>query len=468
MHKHIFRRAAAVFLSAAICSAGVFSAPISAADIAHDPSRDVNAEGVGNPFNFGERNTPADAPTDEIRAINHKMSVQEVKYALYKEIDEHWDLLTVRLGQTDREKVYALFLGVGTRESTLGGNGDGADLETAFSEGFGVSSAHAYGTLQTAVTAFADCDPTFMKEEDVPEMYQYSLSESTFYDAIISNHMGIRKILHFVHSAIVDYGLSGYQVVRAALKGHNTGWADFDETNVGYYANYPDEIIAQARWYYDEGHLYDDVFSWTGNQAIESYRSGNPWEWWGDGQPSLRAIDGSEPENPVTTATTKNNASSETTATTTKKMPSDPYAAFIVNPAYMELTVGAGNGQIEAPEGSKFLSLTEELAAVDADGTVTPLKAGLAQIKVISPFVAEDYRTISVNIKAGSGNVNPTFLRGDVDLNGKVEIADAILLCRALCTSKTLTAAQGKAADMDENSRLDACDLTLLKRELQR
>ena len=57
-------------------------------DIAHDPSRDVQAEGVGNPFNYGERNTPADASTEEIRAINHKMSVQEVKYALYKEIDE--------------------------------------------------------------------------------------------------------------------------------------------------------------------------------------------------------------------------------------------------------------------------------------------------------------------------------------------------------------------------------------------
>ena len=118
----------------------------------HDTSRDIQTEGVGNPYNFGERNTPENASAAEIRAINHKMTVQEVKYALYKEIDEHWDLISTRFGQPEREKVYALMLGLGTRESTLGGNGDGADIETAFSQGFGVSSAHAYGTMQTAPT----------------------------------------------------------------------------------------------------------------------------------------------------------------------------------------------------------------------------------------------------------------------------------------------------------------------------
>ena len=82
----------------------------------HDTTRDIQTEGVGNPLNFGERNTPADASTEEIRAINHKMTVQEVKYALYKEIDEHWDLISTRLGQPDREKMYALFLGLGSRD----------------------------------------------------------------------------------------------------------------------------------------------------------------------------------------------------------------------------------------------------------------------------------------------------------------------------------------------------------------
>lgn len=259
-------------------------------EIAHDPSRDVQKDGVGNPFNYGERNTPENGSDEEIRAINHKMTVQEVKYCMYKEIDEHWDLIKVRFGQENREMVYALFLGLGSRESTLGGNGDGADLETAHSEGFGVSSAHAYGTMQTAVTAFLDCDPTFMKEDDVPEMFQYTLTHANFYDAVISNHMGIRKLMHFVRSAIVDYDLEGYQVVRAALKAFNTGWANYTGEDDGYYKNYPDEIVSLARWYYEEGHLYDNVFTWTTDKRADQYRQGNVWEWWGDGVPSLAEI----------------------------------------------------------------------------------------------------------------------------------------------------------------------------------
>lgn len=267
-------------------------------EMAHDPSRDVQKDGVGNPFNYGERNTPENGTDEEIRAINHKMTVQEVKYCLYKEIDEHWDLIRVRFGQDNREMVYALFLGLGTRESTLGGNGDGADIETAHSEGFGVSSAHAYGTMQTAVTAFLDCDPTFMKEDDVPEMFQYSLTHANFYDAVISNHMGIRKCIHFIRSAIVDYNLEGYQIVRGALKAFNTGWANYTGEDDGYYKNYPDEIISLARWYYEEGHLYDNVFTWTNDEKVNKYRQGNVWEWWGDGVPSLAEIS-TEPQPPV-------------------------------------------------------------------------------------------------------------------------------------------------------------------------
>lgn len=291
-----FSRMTAAVLSAAVLLGAAL--PVHADEnCAHDPGRDVQTQGVGNPFHFGERNTPADASEAEIRAINHAMSVQEVKYALYKEIDEHWELIKTRTGQTEREKVYALFLGVGTRESTLGGNGDGADIETAFSEGFGVSSAHAYGTLQTAVTAFADADPLFMKEEDVPEMYQYSLSPSNFYDAIISDHMGVRKIMHFCVVGMTEEGLEGYQVVRGALKGFNTGWATYTGENDGYYANYPDEIISLARWYYEEGHLYDNVFTWTGDARVDAYRQGNVWDWWDAGEPSLAPVsDGAEPE----------------------------------------------------------------------------------------------------------------------------------------------------------------------------
>lgn len=346
---------------------------VSAAEIAHDPSRNVQEEGVGNPFNFGERMAPEGTSTAELRKLAHDMTVQQCKYALYKEIDEHWDLISLRFGQTEREKVYALFLGVGTLESTLGGNGDGSDIETAFSEGFGVSSAHAYGSLQTAVTAFRDPGTKFMQEEDVPEMEWYDLNEANFYDAIISDHMGIRKIIHFIRQAMVDYDLKGWQIVRGALKGHNTGWANYTGDNDGYYANYPDEGAALAQWYYEEGHLYDNVFTWTKAEAAAKQRAGNPWEdWWYDKEPSLEPV--SEQPKPVTTTT------SETTVTTT--------------------------------------------------GPV------------------------------------PTIIMGDVNLSNDVTIADAVLLSKYLITAADLNAEQAKRGDMNEDRKLNAVDLTLLKRQI--
>ncbi len=346
---------------------------VSAAEIAHDPSRNVQEEGVGNPFNFGERMAPEGTSTAELRKLAHDMTVQQCKYALYKEIDEHWDLISLRFGQTEREKVYALFLGVGTLESTLGGNGDGSDIETAFSEGFGVSSAHAYGTLQTAVTAFRDPGTKFMQEEDVPEMEWYDLNEANFYDAIISDHMGIRKIIHFIRQAMVDYDLKGWQIVRGALKGHNTGWANYTGDNDGYYANYPDEGAALAQWYYEEGHLYDNVFTWTKAEAASKQRAGNPWEdWWYDKEPSLDPV--SEQPKPVTTTT------SETTVTTT--------------------------GPVQ------------------------------------------------------------TIVMGDVNLSNDVTIADAVLLSKYLITAADLNAEQAKRGDMNEDRKLNAVDLTLLKRQI--
>ena len=285
----------------------------------HDTSRDVQKEGVGNPLNFGERNTPADASTAEIRAINRKMTVQEVKYALYKEIDEHWDLISTRLGQPDREKMYALFLGLGSRESTLGGDSThpGSDHETAFEDGWGVNSAHAYGTLQTAVTAFAGCDPSFMPEDNVPEMFQYDFTESNFYDCIISNHMGIRKILHFAEICINKEGMHGYQVVRNSLKGFNTGWCYMAEDD-GAYKTYADEICSMAQFYYNEGHLYDNVFTWTSaGGEMEKYRTANRWDWWGDTEPSMAEIKEKPQSSDETTTTTTETTTTTTTTTAT-------------------------------------------------------------------------------------------------------------------------------------------------------
>lgn len=264
-----------------------FTSITASASMAHSSSRDVQSSGVGNPFNYGERNTPANASVSQMRAINHKMSVQEIKYAIFKEVDENWDLLKVRLGVTDREKVYALFLGLATRESTIGHNGDGGDLETNAGGSFGTNAAQAYGPFQTAVTAYKNNNPNFMTEYDVPEMKQYDLTQQNFYDCIISLHMGIRKVLHFVTLAINDQHMSGYTVVRNALKGFNTGWATLGDA--AYYKDYPDEIIALAHWYYSNGHLYDNEATWTTDPRASAYRS-NPWSWWSDASPSLASV----------------------------------------------------------------------------------------------------------------------------------------------------------------------------------
>ena len=376
----ICQKIVAVMCSAAMLLSAMPPISAGAADIAHDPSRNVQEEGVGNPFNFGERMAPEGTSVEELRKLAHNMTVQQCKYALYKEIDEHWDLISLRFGQTEREKVYALFLGVGTLESTLGGNGDGADIETAFSEGFGVSSAHAYGTLQTAVTAFRDPGTSFMQEEDVPELEWYDLTKENFYDAIISNHMGVRKIIHFIRQAMVDYDLTGWQVVRGALKGHNTGWANFTSDNDGYYKNYPDEGAALAQWYYEEGHLYDNVFAWTKAEVAAKQRAGNPWaDWWYDKEPSLAEV--SEKPQTTTTPTQTTTTTTETTTSTTPK-------------------------------------------------------------------------------------IEKNTLMGDVNLNGEAEIADVVLLTKYLCGSATLSAEQARAADMDYNGKLNAIDLTWLKRYL--
>ena len=329
-----------VLTAAVICASSVTALPFVSNDInvsaeewcyagetcepLHDTSRDIQTEGVGNPLNFGERNTPADASTAEIRAINHKMTVQEVKYALYKEIDEHWDLISTRLGQPEREKMYALFLGLGSRESTLGEGKIGSDHETAYEDGWGVNSAHAYGTLQTAVTAFAGCDPKFMPEDNVPEMFQYSFTPQNFYDCIISNHMGIRKILHFVEICINEEHMHGYQVIRNSLKGFNTGWCYMAEDD-GAYKTYADEICSMAQFYYNEGHLYDNVFTWTSaGGEMEKYRTADRWSsWWGDGEPSMAPIEEkqqtpTETTEPVVTTTTSESTASSTYTTTTE------------------------------------------------------------------------------------------------------------------------------------------------------
>ena len=240
------------------------------AEKSEDDEMDINTD---LPFE-DNRYFPKTMEINKLKAAASALSVSEVKKIIFKELVEHWDLIKKYLNNDNMLKVYALFLGWATRESTLN-----AGVETAYEDGFGVNSAHAYGPFQTAVTAFYGCDPTFDIEDDVTEMYWYTLDEINFCDPYISTHMGIRKLIHFVFEA-EDFGVTGLDIVRCALKGFNSGHADpiLDKTFQGYC----DEIGSLGHWYYETGHFEDDEFTWTGDARCDRT---DPWGWWENDDP---------------------------------------------------------------------------------------------------------------------------------------------------------------------------------------
>ncbi|MBR4200938.1 MAG: hypothetical protein IKQ91_06640 [Oscillospiraceae bacterium] len=56
-------------------------------------------------------------------------------------------------------------------------------------------------------------------------------------------------------------------------------------------------------------------------------------------------------------------------------------------------------------------------------------------------------------------------LSGDVDGNGLVQTADAVMLAKHLCTAQTLSAEQAKRGDMNRDGIITATDLSMIKRE---
>jgi len=234
-----------------------------------DGSDDASDMNIGLPYE-NNRYFPESMDVDEIKKAATALSVAEVKAIIFKELNEHWDVVSEYLGTDDLLRVFALFLGWASRESTLN-----AGVETAQEDGFGVNSAHAYGPFQTAVTAFYGCDPTFDQEDDVPELYWYTLTEKNFYDPYISTHMGIRKLIHFVKEAVA-FENTGIDIIRCALKGFNSGHANpMQESEKG--TGYSDEIGALAGWYFKTHHFDDEVYTWTGDAKVDRT---DPWAWW--------------------------------------------------------------------------------------------------------------------------------------------------------------------------------------------
>jgi hypothetical protein len=210
-----------------------------------------------------DRYYPVGTSADTMKANATNLTKLQVKTVIESQVNKNWAVIQSKLGFSTEADGYAFFLGLATRESTLN-----AGLET------GSGAGHSYGAIQAAETAYANANPSYAPENDVPEMMQYDFTPQNFYDPGIAVHMGIRHLLHFANQARAA-GYSGTELLRHALIGYNTGSVTTSDPT--WLQQYSDEIGAIAGWYLNNGHLYDSQFTWTGSTAVN--RS-SPWGWY--------------------------------------------------------------------------------------------------------------------------------------------------------------------------------------------
>ena len=136
-----------------------------------------------------------------------------------------------------------------------------------------------------------------------------------------------------------------------------------------------------------------------------------------------------------------------------------------------ELTLDAasesGGGQIEFSCGGNTLGT---LYIPSTGGWQT-----WQQFKVTLELPAGE-SDLKLNAQQGGFNVDRiTFTpvggqasRGDINRDGNVSAADAVMLCKYLTGMEQLNGDQAEQADLDDNRIINAIDLTLLKRMLLR
>jgi hypothetical protein len=210
-----------------------------------------------------DRYFPVGTSVATMQAEAANMTKQQVKTLIEQQVNANWGVIQAKLGFANQSMGYAFFLGMATRESTLA-----AALET------GSGASHSYGPLQAAETAYANANSNYSPETDVPQMVQYDFTPENFYDPGIAVHMGIRHLLHFANQAQAA-GYTGADLLRHALIGYNTGYVN--NASASWLQQYSDEIGALAGWYLNNGHLYDNEFTYTGDTRVD--RS-NPWSWY--------------------------------------------------------------------------------------------------------------------------------------------------------------------------------------------
>ena len=132
--------------------------------------------------------------------------------------------------------------------------------------------------------------------------------------------------------------------------------------------------------------------------------------------------------------------------------------AVIYNRKVRQLYEEYGDRLVKGPDFEAFF--TEHPEYLSGDG-VHPSSDGYEAMR---QFWAETmYETVYRNTAAEP----PASIRtGDVDLDGAVSAADAVLLAEDLTCQTVLTPEQAGNADMNADGILNAGDLTLLKRSL--
>lgn len=108
-------------------------------------------------------------------------------------------------------------------------------------------------------------------------------------------------------------------------------------------------------------------------------------------------------------------------------------------------------------EAFTFASNNAKVAVVSKSGVITAVGEGEAIITLL----AADNNAIQVKLK-----VLPVMIQGDINLDGEVTIADAVLLHKWLLTVPGTNLPDWEAGDMNGDGELNAVDLTLLKRKL--
>lgn len=131
----------------------------------------------------------------------------------------------------------------------------------------------------------------------------------------------------------------------------------------------------------------------------------------------------------------------------------------------VELIGGKGTLRINGQQAdSKAISLTpvDVMCAAENERCTVggSFKGAVDYLNLYFQQTAEP--DITYSGKEDADDTDPQKIRGDVDANGKFEIADIVMMQKFLAADGTLT--DWQAGDLDENGRINAKDQTLMKR----